>query len=171
MDANSEKRLQGVHPILADKTRQLAAQLLEHGIEIRVVQGLRTYAEQAELYAKGRSTPGARVTNAPPGSSYHNYGLAVDVCPGIPGSNPWKPDWTLKGSDGNLSTSWAAIRDGGTSLGLCSGATFHSLPDYPHLQLTGKLPIGKPTDEAKQLLVSKGIKAVWVLAGIPVQEK
>ena len=44
-----------------------------------VTQGLRTMAEQAALYAQGRTEPGAIVTHAQPGSSAHNYGLAVDV--------------------------------------------------------------------------------------------
>ena len=45
------------------------------------VQGRRTMSEQADLYAKGRTTRGPKVTNAPPGSSAHNYGLAADCAP------------------------------------------------------------------------------------------
>ena len=48
-------------------------------------------AEQAALYAQGRTTPGAKVTNAQPGSSAHNYGLALDVVPIVNG----KPDWNF----------------------------------------------------------------------------
>jgi len=40
---------------------------------------LRTFAEQAELYAQGRTKPGSKVTNSPAGLSIHNYGLAVDI--------------------------------------------------------------------------------------------
>ena len=53
MDKTSEARLQLVHPLLADKVRQMAVTLLQEGIEIRVVQGLRTYQEQAALYCEG----------------------------------------------------------------------------------------------------------------------
>ncbi len=66
MDPHSETRLQAVHPVLADKVRQMAATLLQEGIEIRVVQGLRTHDEQAALYAQGRTAPGSIVTDAKP---------------------------------------------------------------------------------------------------------
>lgn len=51
------------------------------GITLRVVQGLRTFAEQDAIYAQGRTKPGKIVTWSPAGASYHNYGLAIDVCP------------------------------------------------------------------------------------------
>lgn len=43
-----------------------------------VTCGMRTHEEQERLYAQGRSTPGRIVTHAPPGSSLHEYGHAVD---------------------------------------------------------------------------------------------
>lgn len=48
-------------------------------IKLRVAQGKRTVSEQNKLYAQGRTTPGLIVTNSRGGSSYHNYGMAVDV--------------------------------------------------------------------------------------------
>lgn len=51
------------------------------GITLRIVQGLRTFAQQQAIYNQGRTTPGAIVTKARPGQSYHNYGLAIDVVP------------------------------------------------------------------------------------------
>jgi peptidoglycan L-alanyl-D-glutamate endopeptidase CwlK len=58
-----------------------ASQLIaeRHGITIEVISGLRTYTQQAALYAQGRTKPGRIVTNARPGSSWHNYGLAIDL--------------------------------------------------------------------------------------------
>lgn len=50
-------------------------------ITIRVVQGLRTFAQQQALYDQGRTTPGNIVTKAKAGQSYHNYGLAIDCVP------------------------------------------------------------------------------------------
>ncbi len=46
---------------------------------MRVISGTRSYAEQAALYAQGRTAPGKVVTNARPGYSNHNFGIAVDV--------------------------------------------------------------------------------------------
>lgn len=49
------------------------------GYVVKVICGTRSWAEQEELYAKGRTAPGARVTNARAGSSWHNYGVAFDI--------------------------------------------------------------------------------------------
>jgi peptidoglycan L-alanyl-D-glutamate endopeptidase CwlK len=48
-------------------------------LEVRIISGSRTYAEQDQLYKKGRSSPGPRVTNAKGGQSNHNFGIAWDV--------------------------------------------------------------------------------------------
>ena len=45
---------------------------------MKVICGTRTYDEQAELYAQGRTKPGPKVTNSPPGYSWHNFGVAWD---------------------------------------------------------------------------------------------
>lgn len=50
----------------------------KHGCDYVAIQGTRTMDEQAKLYAKGRTAPGPKVTNAKPGSSWHNFGLAAD---------------------------------------------------------------------------------------------
>ena len=47
----------------------------------KVYSGLRSFAEQDALYAKGRTAPGNMVTKARGGQSMHNYGLAVDLAP------------------------------------------------------------------------------------------
>ena len=53
--------------------------LTKHGVTFEVLSGLRSYAQQAALFAQGRTKPGKIVTNARPGSSWHNYGLAIDL--------------------------------------------------------------------------------------------
>jgi peptidoglycan L-alanyl-D-glutamate endopeptidase CwlK len=45
----------------------------------RFAYTLRTFAEQDGLFAQGRTKPGAIVTKAKGGQSYHNYGLAIDI--------------------------------------------------------------------------------------------
>ena len=51
----------------------------KHGITIEVISGLRSWQQQAALFAQGRTKPGRIVTKARPGSSWHNYGLAADL--------------------------------------------------------------------------------------------
>lgn len=81
MDQGSEK-LSAVHPVLAAKVRAAAENLAARGVEIRVVQGMRTADEQDALYAKGRTvlmySQGKAqpiVTKARGGYSSHNFGL------------------------------------------------------------------------------------------------
>lgn len=50
-----------------------------HGLTVRFISGTRSYAEQSALYAQGRTKPGNKVTNARPGYSNHNFGVAVDI--------------------------------------------------------------------------------------------
>lgn len=52
--------------------------LKEEGLDYRVICGTRSWEAQEALYAKGRTAPGPKVTNARPGSSMHNFGLAID---------------------------------------------------------------------------------------------
>lgn len=49
------------------------------GVSVEVISGLRSWAAQAALYASGRTKAGPIVTKAKPGSSWHNYGLAIDL--------------------------------------------------------------------------------------------
>lgn len=50
-----------------------------HGKRARVSQGLRTFAQQNALYAKGRTAPGNIVTYVQGGYSWHNWGAAIDL--------------------------------------------------------------------------------------------
>lgn len=156
LDAVSEARLGDVHPVLAAKIRKMAEMLEQAHIIIRVTQGLRTWGEQAKLYAQGRTTPGQIVTKAPPGHSWHNMGLACDVCPMVNG----QPDWNAP-----YIPTWKKIVEVGVSLGLEAGALWTSFPDLPHFQLTGKLPVS-PDDEVRQTFAEAGMEGVWKETGI-----
>lgn len=152
MDSHSEARLQLLYPRLADAVRQMHDRLLDEGITIIVTQGLRTIAEQQALYEQGRSKPGKIVTNAPGGHSWHNFGLACDCA--------------IENSDGSIDwnashPAWKRMEAIGVSLGLTSGANWVRIVDAPHFQITGRFPIGAPTDEVRQLMTDSGIEAVW----------
>lgn len=162
MDTVSSARLSLVCPKVSDLAYQLDSRLAQENIVIRVVQGLRSWSEQQALWQKGRDAnghvtdPGIVVTNAPPGHSWHEFGMAIDVVPMDDG----QPCWNL--SDPR----WARIVAVGESLGFYSGSHFvHPKPDWPHLQLTGKFPVS-PTDEARQIFKDAGMEAVWQEAGI-----
>jgi peptidoglycan L-alanyl-D-glutamate endopeptidase CwlK len=77
LNQRSIDRLVGVHAhLVAIVTR--AAQLLAP-VEFIVTEGVRTLARQKELYAKGRTKPGPKVTDTM--HSRHLTGHAVDLCP------------------------------------------------------------------------------------------
>jgi hypothetical protein len=65
----------GLHPLYLPLYDALCAEL---SLDWNPISGLRTFEAQEALYAKGRTAPGVIVTNALPGSSFHNYGLATD---------------------------------------------------------------------------------------------
>ena len=92
-------------------------------ITFRITQGLRTFAQQQAFYDQGRTTPGNIVTNAPPGESFHNYGLAVDLAHLVDGGTAI--DWHF---DMSLLLKYAPQ-------GMNWGGHFVSIKDYPHWEL------------------------------------
>ena len=157
MDPISEARLGEVHPALAEKIRSMAEMLALENITIKVTQGLRTWDQQAVLYAQGRTAPGNIVTDAGPGTSWHNYGLAVDVAPFDDGI----PDWNVS------HPAWKRIVSVGESVGLVSGSAWRTFPDWPHFQLTGQLPVS-PDDAVRAAYATGGQDAVWSDTGLNV---
>jgi len=160
MDNYSEARLGEVAPQLAEKIEQMAVQLAAENIVIRVTQGLRTWAQQQELYAKGRDEAGnvidraQVVTKAQPGYSWHNFGLAVDIVPDDASLAGFQADWN------SAHPAWQRAVAVGDSLGLVAGAEWRTFPDWPHFQLTGRFPV-TPDAEARYLFKEGGFKAVW----------
>ena len=82
--------LSGLWPPFAGAVQYLLQYAQYYQLEGRIVSGYRSFAEQTQLYAQGRTLDqinrqvalhgtGGSVTDAPAGSSAHNYGLAVDV--------------------------------------------------------------------------------------------
>jgi peptidoglycan LD-endopeptidase CwlK len=110
-----------LHPAIRAKALRLVGEARKRGIPLVVTSGLRTMAEQARLYAQGRTEDGGIVTNAQPGQSFHNYGLAFDVAVAVNGKVSWDADWK-------------AIGDLGKKVGLEWGGDFKTFPDRPHFQ-------------------------------------
>ena len=76
-DPRSEKNLATVQPQLQRLGRELLRRLAAEGLTFKVIQGRRTPAEQAALYAKGRTAPGPKVTWTL--KSRHLTGRAIDL--------------------------------------------------------------------------------------------
>jgi peptidoglycan L-alanyl-D-glutamate endopeptidase CwlK len=154
----SEQRLAEVHPHLARIIRILASDMeVNYNEPIQVEQAFRNWATQEKLWESGRTAPGPVVTHARPGHSWHEFGLAVDVCPL---SLLSKPNWDYN------SPLWLRLGALGKSLGLFWGGDFvHCSPDRPHFQLTGVLPVS-PDDATRLLFQQGGIQDVWDATGL-----
>src|SRR6185295_14730245 len=92
-DKVSIDRVNGLHPKVRDDFFNFITEAENAlNITIRVTQGMRTFEEQQALYDMGRTKPGKMVTKAKPGSSYHQYGLAVDLVELVNGGVDWNYD-------------------------------------------------------------------------------
>lgn len=132
----AERHLAGLHPSVAEKARQLIQQAHGEGIFLIMTEGLRTIQEQNALYEQGRSKPGKIVTNARGGYSYHNYGLAFDICVCDIVGEKLVPNWSVN-------QRWKRVGEIGKKLGLEWGGDWVNFRDYPHFQLTFDLTLAQ----------------------------
>ncbi|GAK10126.1 M15 family metallopeptidase [Geomicrobium sp. JCM 19038] len=123
-----------LHREIVSKKETLIDQASEIGITIVITDGYRTFAEQDELYARGRQDDGQIVTHAQGGESYHNYGLAIDYAlMNDAGEVIWDIDYD---GNGNGKSDWYEVAEIAESLGFEWGGRWTHFPDYPHLQMT-----------------------------------
>lgn len=135
----ASRKIEDLYPPVQPLFRNLLAeaQKLMPGWTAFITDGLRTHEEQAQLYAEGRGSytyngkvyhqKGSKiVTNAKPGYSFHEYGLAVDI--------GWQKDGALSyaGLD--------KLGPIGRKMGFTWGADFG---DKPHFEYSGGLTINQ----------------------------
>lgn len=140
-DSISLDRATKLHPSIKVEVISLIDEVesgMPDNMKIRIVQGLRTIDEQNALYAIGRTKPGHIVTNAMGGSSYHNYGLAIDFAimydkdsNGTFETLSW--DLSYDGDKDNVSD-WHEVVKVFKAAGFEWGGDWKTLKDYPHLQ-------------------------------------
>lgn len=85
----ASRSLDDLHPEFRARVDMWLEKCALSGLDILVYCTYRSLEEQALEYAKGRTTPGKIVTNAKPGQSAHNYGLALDFVPMQNGRAQW----------------------------------------------------------------------------------
>ncbi|RZJ33309.1 MAG: M15 family peptidase [Chryseobacterium sp.] len=147
MDTITQKRIDKLHPIVRDEVKKIIAECdaaLTGKAKIRITQGLRTFDEQAQLYAIGRTKAGKKVTNAKAGQSIHNYGLAVDMCLIIDGKTA---SWdTAKDWDDDKIADWYECVKIFAKHGWEWGGNWKTFKDLPHFE---KKKIARATSELK----------------------
>lgn len=128
VDERSEKNIQTLRPEVQPFARRLIETAVAQGINVKVISGYRSYEEQNDLYAQGRTKPGPKVTKARAGYSWHNFGLAFDI--------------GIFSDDGRTyygeSAAYADCGKIGESLGLEWGGSWISFVDEPHFQYNPK---------------------------------
>lgn len=145
LDSATKAKIRLLYPDFAIRVIRVYADMWEqHRIQMRMTEGLRTFERQRELYAQGRTAPGPKVTNAPPGFSLHHYGVACDSC--RKGKDPWGVPWDK----------FASYAKGH---GLYSGFFWpKNKQDRPHLELAYG---GMSVEQMLNLYQNKGIESVW----------
>ena len=131
------KKIELLHPVLRSQAQALYEEAnlrLTGRAKMLIVSTLRTFAEQDELYAQGRTKPGKRITNAKGGQSLHNYGVAIDFALIIDGKTASWED--LKDFDGDRKADWMEIVEVFEAAGWEWGGRWKGFVDKPHLQKT-----------------------------------
>jgi len=137
MDPVNQKFIDKLHPSIRTATMiavTSAQAALTGRAQPRITFGLRTFEEQQALYDQGRTKPGQKVTNAKPGQSYHNYGLAIDVALLIDGKElSWD---TGKDWDGDKQSDWMEVVAAFKKAGFAWGGDWRTFKDMPHFEMT-----------------------------------
>jgi peptidoglycan L-alanyl-D-glutamate endopeptidase CwlK len=140
------QRIGELNAIVAAKAREWYDLCWAEGIRVYVVCGYRSWDQQAVEYGKGRTQAALnalgyshikaqpnvkQVTNAKPGTSMHQYRLALDYCLL---DDMGKDVWTVNAD-------WKRAAAIAKKLGFFWGADFQSIYDPPHLERTFGLTV------------------------------
>ena len=150
----ASRNLNDLQPHVREKAQLMLEASREVGFGLLIYCTLRDENEQARLYRRGRTLKqiqakadelltqwhrpdlatllmevgpqkGKRiVTNAGPGQSMHNYGLALDGCPTLEGKPIWDEDDPL----------WETYGEMGVTAGFEWAGHWRSFKEFPHLQ-------------------------------------
>jgi peptidoglycan L-alanyl-D-glutamate endopeptidase CwlK len=123
-----------MHPALRIKYEEFQKRAEAAGIDFIVTCTYRSDAEQAQLYAQGRTKPGKKVTNAPPGKSPHNCTIGPENKPAAKGFDicimkHGKPDWNAEAPE------WAQLGIIGVQCGLSWAGLWKNFREMPHFEL------------------------------------
>lgn len=117
-----------LYPPFYNKYFQMVNALNAQGLEYFAICGFRSFEQQDALFAKGRTVPGGKVTNAKGGYSAHQYWCATDSCRDSDvNTGGLQPDWNR--------ADYLPMADMARKFDLEPGFYWTSLGDAPHVQL------------------------------------
>jgi peptidoglycan L-alanyl-D-glutamate endopeptidase CwlK len=148
-----------LHPAVRARVERVLARLAAEHIPFRLFEGFRAPQRQQYLWDQGRVRPGAKVTNAQPWQSMHQYGLAVDLV--LWENGKWS--WDDRGPKGAW---WKRLKQIGRDEGLASISW-----EAPHLELAGvtlaQLQGGEYPDGCDETWAERLVAALYGWAGTP----
>ena len=137
-------RISLLHPKIREEvediyTSQIAPALTGNSF-CRFAYTLRTFAEQNDMYAQGRTrlfdTNGKRlgkITNCKGGQSYHQYGVALDIVL----IDRINASWNISVDyDGDGKADWMEVVEIFKNNGWTWGGGFKTFKDFPHFEKT-----------------------------------
>jgi peptidoglycan L-alanyl-D-glutamate endopeptidase CwlK len=153
MDKSTLDRINLLHPSVREEMKVIVNECnkaLTGKSQVRIAQGLRTFAEQDALYAKR-----PKVTNAKGGQSVHNYGFAIDIVLIINGK---EASWdTHKDWDNDGIADWDECVKVFAKHGWSWGGNWASFKDMPHFDKIGfnnwRILQTKPRDKAGYIII------------------
>lgn len=141
-----------LYPPFLEALLEVLASCRQQGTDYWATRGYATYPEQMALWCRGRTQEGPIVTRAKPGQSFHNFGLAVDLCPDQLVLVPkLQPDWRPQ--------AFEPLGPACFAHGLEWGGKW-ARPDRPHVQWP--LPQGGLT-LVRAAFEADGLRAAWAV--------
>lgn len=156
IDNATKNRIATLHPSVRVEVAKIIEEInttrLTGVAKCIITQGMRTFAEQDALYAKGRTVKGDSgvtakkplgntVTKAKAGQSVHNYGFAVDIALGIDRNGDGKFEQIVwdekKDFDNDMQADWMECVAVFKKYGWTWGGDWRSFTDLPHFDKKG----------------------------------
>lgn len=154
-DPNNLLRQPTVNPQFADRVDRMIADLQAQGFDVLVFETHRTFERSDQLVAEGQFA-------APGGSSWHNYGLAVDLVPRGPNGGPsWPDDHPIWDAIGIAADKQGLVWGGGNDR---PHVEWH--PDFSDEFISARAMKGIYEGEATD---QEGLEAVWREVGASPQ--
>ena len=144
----NSRKIEDLLPEVAEKIKAFIELCRKNGVDIIITSTYRDNESQTALYNQGRTTPGAKVTNAKAGESYHNYRCAADFAPVVNGKINWNDTATF--------TKCGKLAE---QCGLEWAGRWTSFPELAHVQFTGGLSI-KDLKAGKKIVFPKKVEPV-----------
>ncbi len=153
----SSRKLEDLDPSVCTAAKAALTECEAAGLDVLIYCTYRDFEAQADLYASGRTKPGAWKTNAKAGQSWHNWRCALDLVPLRHG----KPIWGTTGNGIDTDPTdderddlelWQRVAVIFKSRGFEWGGDWLRARDFPHFQ--------RPDGQSIAMLLAKHPKGI-----------